>query len=829
MTIVQSPLSPDQLAAHSLLSELRTRIAVQSLPYQYGIESRALESLWEIFGLAREAMKAYPGCKDFSQITTNMLNTELRPVTAKWHRAHQAGILDSKDGANEFRIDLKALRARLIKFCEQLQLMAYGNICPDENTPEVIDDIELQDCFTPIEFGIPSNAAEKIPNFHAINASEASAIKNRRKNYGIDTTENTDAVGLSLSGGGIRSATFCLGVVQVLSEKKLMKDFDYLSTVSGGGYTGSFITSTISDRNDYETIGKPYGPDTDPVRHIRQNAKYLSASNLKQRWMMVTGALAGLILNLSAPVATIALIALLSNYVSTISPPNIWLIIAGVSIGLSIFGLTAYGVGLRFGWGAKAGSSIVAVGAGSMLAALAAFLIGNGYDSLGLFTSKNWQISSYLAIAILSAPLIAKFIPIFNSLHAKNILQKYSLLLAAATVPLVSIGLLYAFKILGNFDKPFLFEWLSGQRLLLIITTICYGISLLLNVNLTGLHKLYRDQLSKTFVENDLSSKDLPLDSINNDHRSPYHLINATVNLPSSKNRTLRDRRGDFFIFSKYWCGSAATGYSPTPEWKSNGTQVDLATAMAISGAAVSPQMGPNSVSSLSALMTLLNLRLGYWISNPKIASKVSPGFLCLLREMTGIGMNEKNPWLNLSDGGHIENMGLYELLRRRCKFIVCVDGEADPRSTFEGQLTLVRHAQIDFGVRLEPRLDDIRLDPKSTLSRTHSHLLRVHYPEAGPGKPAATGLMLYLKLSLTGDETELLKRYRSISPDFPHESTLDQFYTEEQFEAYRQLGVHVAEGVFSKALLDKNIAPNNVREWFSQLAKNMLEPVNKF
>ncbi|MNP58247.1 hypothetical protein D3C76_1531490 [compost metagenome] len=86
---------------------------------------------------------------------------------------------------------------------------------------------------------------------------------------------------------------------------------------------------------------------------------------------------------------------------------------------------------------------------------------------------------------------------------------------------------------------------------------------------------------------------------------------------------------------------------------------------------------------------------------------------------------------------------------------------------------------------------------------------------------------MLYLKLSLTGDETELLKRYRSISPDFPHESTLDQFYTEEQFEAYRQLGVHVAEGVFSKALLDENTNPADVREWFKQLAKNMLEPAD--
>ena len=773
-------------------------------------------------------MKAYPGCKDFSRITTKMLNTELRPITAKWHRAHQAGILDSKDGANEFRIDLSRLRINMIKFCEQLQLMAYGEIHPDENTPEVIDDIELQDCFTPIEFGIPSNAAGKIPNFQDINASEASAIKARRKNYGISTTENTNAVGLALSGGGIRSATFCLGVVQVLSEKKLMKDFDYLSTVSGGGYTGSFITSTISDRNDYESIGRPYGPDTDPVRHIRQNAKYLSASNLKQRWMMVTGAIAGLILNLSAPVATIALIALISNYISTISSSSTWLTIAGISIGSSITGIIAYGIGLRFGWGAKAGSAIVAIGASSMLVALAAFIIGKGYDSLGVFTSKNWQISSYLAALIFSAPLIAKFIPIFNSLHAKNILQKYALILAAVTVPLVSIGLFYTFKTIGNTDKPFLFYWLSGQNLLLAIITTCCCISLFLNVNLTGLHKLYRDQLSKTFVETDSSSEKLPLDNINNDHKSPYHLINATVNLPSSKNRTLRDRRGDFFIFSKYWCGSAATGYSPTREWKSNGELVDLATAMAISGAAVSPQMGPNSVSSLAALMTLLNLRLGYWISNPKVARKDSPGFLCLLREMTGIGMNEKNPWLNLSDGGHIENMGLYELLRRRCKFIVCVDGEADPRSTFEGQLTLVRHAQIDFGVRLEPRLDDIRLDPKSTLSRTHSHLLRVHYPEAGPGKPAATGLMLYLKLSLTGDETELLKRYRSISPEFPHESTLDQFYTEEQFEAYRQLGVHVAEGVFSKALLEKNIAPGNVSEWFSHLAKNMLEPINK-
>jgi hypothetical protein len=527
------------------------------------------------------------------------------------------------------------------------------------------------------------------------------------------------------------------------------------------------------------------------------------------------------------PIGMIAVIALISNYTSMLNIPSFWLWIAGISGGASTIGIIVYGIGLRFGWGAKAGSNIVAVGAGAIIIALLTFIVSKGYELLGEITSDNWQAAIYLAALAFAIPLIAKFIPIFNSLHSKNILLKYSLILAAIIVPLVSLALLYTLKTVGNLSQLSTISWLSGQTLLILIIVTCSIISQCLNVNLTGLHKLYRDQLAKTFVESDRNPDDLPLQFVNNSHRAPYHIINATVNLPSSKNRTLRDRRGDFFIFSKHWCGSAATGYSSTDKWKSNSVGVDLATAMAISGAAVSPQMGPNSVSSLSALMTLLNLRLGYWISNPKIASKKSPGFLCLLREMTGIGMNENNPWLNLSDGGHIENMGIYELLRRRCKFIVCVDGEADPRSTFEGQLTLVRHAQIDFGVRLEPRLDDIRLDPKSTLSRTHSHLLRVHYPDAGPGKPEAIGLMLYLKLSLTGNETELLKRYRSISPEFPHESTLDQFYTEEQFEAYRQLGVHVAEGVFSKALLDENITPADVREWFKQLAKNMLEPTD--
>src|SRR5215470_11198480 len=105
--------TPDQAAAHDFLSELRTRITTQPLPYQYGVEAKALESLWQVFGQAREAMKNHPGCKKFAQNVTTMLNVDLRPVTAKWDRAHSEGRLNSRDGADEFRADLEAVQIKL--------------------------------------------------------------------------------------------------------------------------------------------------------------------------------------------------------------------------------------------------------------------------------------------------------------------------------------------------------------------------------------------------------------------------------------------------------------------------------------------------------------------------------------------------------------------------------------------------------------------------------------------------------------------------------------------------------------------------------------------
>jgi hypothetical protein len=184
--------------------------------------------------------------------------------------------------------------------------------------------------------------------------------------------------------------------------------------------------------------------------------------------------------------------------------------------------------------------------------------------------------------------------------------------------------------------------------------------------------------------------------------------------------------------------------------------------------------------------------------------------------------MDERSPWLNVSDGGHIENLGVYELLRRRCKYIVAVDGEQDPNMTFAALTTLQRLAAIDLGITLHINLDDLRIGDKG-YSRSHFRFCRIEYPD---GK---FGYLLYLKLSLTGNEGEFLRRYRLDEPAFPHHSTADQFFTEAQFEAYRSLGEHIGDKLFLSAIVGELADSTSVKleEWFKALAVNLLEPLS--
>ena len=243
---------------------------------------------------------------------------------------------------------------------------------------------------------------------------------------------------------------------------------------------------------------------------------------------------------------------------------------------------------------------------------------------------------------------------------------------------------------------------------------------------------------------------------------------------------------------------------------------------MAISGAAAAPNMGTLTSPRYRFWLALLNLRLGYWLRRPArhtgVLDRFRPpiGWYYFFLEITGL-MSDKTRYLNLSDGGHIENLGIYELLRRRCKFVIAIDGEADPQRSFGGLLTLTQLAKIDLGVTIEPDLADLRVE-KDGLGRAHFGVSRIDYPDGNHG------LLLYVKSSLTGNESEFLRKYRAENPDFPHQSTAQQLFSETQFEAYRVLGEHIAKDLFRHDLVGKWVTDVSVREWFERLALHLLD-----
>lgn len=293
---------------------------------------------------------------------------------------------------------------------------------------------------------------------------------------------------------------------------------------------------------------------------------------------------------------------------------------------------------------------------------------------------------------------------------------------------------------------------------------------------------------------------------------APYLLVNTAVNLEGSPYLNRRGRNADSFMFSPLHIGSEATGYAPTQQLEAVDSHVNIATAMAISGAAASANMGASTIRTLTFSLTALNVRLGYWLPNPRwlqhwsgwrrIQARLGP--LYFAAETFG----QLDEWSNnvyLTDGGHFDNLGIYELLKRRCGVIVAVDAEADPPMNFESLVRLQRYARIDLGVRIDLPWEDIRrFTRKITIDFPHGPLddaARCHGPHVAVGRviynEGESGVLIYIKSSLSGDESDLVRDYKRRNTEFPHETTVEQFFSEEQFEAYRALGFHVTERFF--------------------------------
>jgi hypothetical protein len=368
----------------------------------------------------------------------------------------------------------------------------------------------------------------------------------------------------------------------------------------------------------------------------------------------------------------------------------------------------------------------------------------------------------------------------------------------------------------------------------------------LLNFNQLSLHYFYRDRLAETYLQtyapaagHDFSGPELPLRDdaempLTHLHgcrvdaggqplpdcvtASPLHLVVASLNLTSSRDMTRRDRKSDHFIFSKLFCGSDTTGYVPTAWYRSGRTK--LARAMAISGAAASSAMGGETFFAEAFALTLFNARLGQWVENPRFRRGAWARWqerlvfwpFYLLREMLG-STDANRRLVHLSDGGHTgDNLGIVPLLKRRCAVIVACDAEADPDYSFGSLAEGLRQIYIDSNIKVDLVLTPMRPDHATGLSTRHCAVGRIRYPKEA-GLPEEVGWLLVLKSSLTGDELARIDNYHQENPVFPQQSTADQFFDDNQFESYRELGYHVAKQSLLK-VSETAWQPERGRDW---------------
>src|SRR5713101_2592718 len=297
-----------------------------------------------------------------------------------------------------------------------------------------------------------------------------------------------------------------------------------------------------------------------------------------------------------------------------------------------------------------------------------------------------------------------------------------------------------------------------------------------------------------------LGSLKIPQGSEDRKDARPLPIINASLNVVHGKELALQSRKARAFAFTPLYGGFTrqAPGtrdfesfYAPTEKLASKlpgfKDGVTMGTAIAISGAAASPNMGSYSEPALAFLMTLFDVRLGWWVGNPRKGkwTRGSPdlGFWCLLQELFGAASDDSD-YVYLSDGGHFENLALYELIRRRCKLIVACDASCDPSYTFTDLHNAMERCRTDFGIEItrETHL----LLPQDARVSGHFDVCRIHYT---PGEDGDSGVLVHFRPALKKDDPEDLLGYARINHAFPDDSTADQWFDEDHFENYRNLG----------------------------------------
>jgi hypothetical protein len=379
----------------------------------------------------------------------------------------------------------------------------------------------------------------------------------------------------------------------------------------------------------------------------------------------------------------------------------------------------------------------------------------------------------------------------------------------------------------------------SPLRLLALLFVLLVGLGLLMgsaiSTNKFSLHYFWRNRIIRAYLgasheprrpnpftgfdtEDNIQMHELrphqPGSPVRNkpphQEKKLFHVLNIALNLAASKRLAWQERKAESFTVSPLHAGNYLLGYRRAMEYGRkfyNEKQgISLGTAVAISGAFASPNMGYMMSSPVVRfLMTLFNVRFGWWLGNPGKAGDAGVPFgrtfdrdsprlsvTPIFQEALGL-TDDQAGYVYLSDGGHFENLGLYEMALRRCRLIVIGDGSSDESYSFQALGLAIRQIRIDLGVPIEFQRFHIKgrsLDGKGA----YCAVGKIRYSCVDGGSREADGELIILKPALRGDEPRDVLNYASEHGAFPQEFIGDQWFSESQFESYRALGSHIVD-----------------------------------
>ena len=547
----------DRSAAAKLHTQLGSRIATQRLPYVDGEEAAALASIYRLFDQARDIFTEHPRSSVTDAVVWHVMNTRVRPFTAKWHRASERGALAALDATDIFRHELAILQKHLVRFDALLVAIRDGT------KPEIVEiDSTAREAAVATEMAeeLRWRIHERLGGLDAttaqnINDAEREAVLARRRHYAArgdliapeqdkTWTERPHATALAISGGGIRSATFALGVLAALARRNLLYQFDYLSTVSGGGYLGAFLTTFLS-APDQPAGGPKIGLGRDDLpfkrdegeaaalRHVRHHSKYLATGRLWERLQMAGAQVYGLAMN-GLAFAWVALVAALAeHFVRALLPgASFWqllTVLSGIAVVLIALLIPLF---RRLPALKPRTDAIFAWSLAVLLALLAWQALYCAHDWLARHRTHEAWLMLLAAIPLVASAALAL---------AGNLLapvRTMLLAIAAIAAPLLFLGIELA-----------AFDWIAGGSratfAAIAVALIGYVVFWrLFDINFTAPHRFYKQKLAEAYlVQPDAASQTgalqenvpLGLSDCNPRDRAPYHLVNCALNVPASE------------------------------------------------------------------------------------------------------------------------------------------------------------------------------------------------------------------------------------------------------------------------------------------------------